>query len=85
VQEAEETSYQALQFAAEQQASAVPLPAAPVSTEAGTAMDVDAPTTGEVGTKRKAEDTHPIAESSKKARIGRYIFSFAFISAQPLH
>jgi hypothetical protein len=78
VQEAEEASYQALQFSAEQQASVVPLS---VPTEAGTAMDVDAPTAGEVGTKRKAEDTNPIAESSKKARIGGYIFSFAFINA----
>jgi hypothetical protein len=68
-QEAEQAAYQAMQVVAEQQPS-VPASQVPVPIEAPSAMmDVDMPADGESGTKRKAEDTHPVAESSKKARI----------------
>lgn len=69
-----------MQIAADQQVTVVPVPIA-----VETAMDVDAPATGEVGTKRKADDTDAIAESSKKARIGKYAFVWFCQNVTSLH
>ena len=66
-----------MQVAAEQQAATVSVSDVPVPipSGSGTSMDVDVPVNGEGRSKRKADESLP-AESSKKARIGRFIIYF---------
>ena len=67
IQEAQRTSFEAMQMAVETQVTNVPVTEVPVS-KVDSSMEVDAPQAR--GTKREAED-EPI-EMSKKAKVGQY-------------
>ena len=73
-----------MQVAAEQQAATVSVSDVPIPipSGSGTSMDVDVPVNGEGRSKRKADESLP-AESSKKARIGRFIICFRCLFCSP--